>query len=201
MTLSIKIASANFSKFIGYLKGIPVSLQPADSRITKAGSYEAGFSYNFVAPRQDQTVGNNSEVFLPSGVDGALRQTKVGVADSTQVMSMKSTNTTVEYNSTGGFGMFVKTDTQVIRVVQGTTGGISTNVATATYSSGMVFQLRREGENWYAEVSNDGVDFTVLHNFSQVSSTDMYPQLAIETSTESSFSVEDLELRGGVKII
>lgn len=192
MALSLKIAGATFTKFVG-VSGTPVLLNTLVSPLTRSGNEAAGYNY---------TTANDgsaylSSVKLPAGNSGELI-TKLTSDGQGLTIIMSPVRTNAVYATAGNYGVLSYT-LSVIRIVANGVTGIVPNVADIPFVSGMLFKITRTGNAWTASVSTDeGFTWVLIHNYAILSDVDMYP--CIQSTGAGTATAANLQLTNAVVV-
>ena len=192
MALSLKIAGATFTKFVG-ASGTPVLLNTLVSPLTRSGNEAAGYNYTTASGGEAYL----SSVKLPAGNSGELI-TKLTSDGQGLTIIMSPVRTDAAYGTAGNYGVLSYT-LSVIRIVANGVTGIVPNVANIPFVSGMLFKITRTGNAWTASVSTDeGVTWVLIHNYDILSDVDMYP--CIQSTGAGTATAANLQLTNAVVV-
>ncbi len=192
MALSLKIAGATFTKFVG-VSGTPVLLNTLVSPLTRSGNEAAGYNYTTASDGSAYL----SSVKLPAGISGELI-TKLTSDGQGLTIIMSPVRTNAEYGTAGNYGVLSYIPS-VIRIVANGVTNIVPNVANIPFVSGMLFKITRTGNAWTASVSTDeGVTWVLIHNYAILSDVDMYP--CIQSTGAGTATAANLQLFNAVVV-
>ena len=192
MALSLKIAGATFTKFVG-VSGTPVLLNTLVSPLTRSGNEAAGYNYTAASGGSAYL----SSVKLPAGISGELI-TKLTSDGQGLTIIMSPVRTNAEYGTAGNYGVLSYIPS-VIRIVANGVTNIVPNVANIPFVSGMLFKITRTGNAWTASVSTDeGDTWVLIHNYAILSDVDMYP--CIQSTGAGTATAANLQLTNAVVV-
>ena len=192
MALSLKIAGATFTKFVG-VASTPVLLNTLGLPLTRSGNEAAGYNYTTASGGSAYL----SSVKLPAGNSGELI-TKMTSDGQGLTIIMSPVRTNAVYGTAGNYGVLPYTPS-IIRIVANGVTGIVPNVANIPFVSGMLFKITRTGNAWTASVSTDeGVTWVLIHNYAVLSDVDMYP--CIQSTGAGTATAANLQLTSAVVV-
>lgn len=174
MPVSIIIAGASFTNYVATLTRF-ANLSP--SGFTETGNATTGYTYTSTGP----AYANASDFKVPSTLPGSISAKIVSQASNALpiVLACAANNlTTFNSNANAKFGVYVGPG-NIYAVTAGGVGSITANVVSnRTFVANDVVRIRRaEDGSCVGEVSSDnGVTFTVIHNFTPYSG-DLFPML------------------------